>query len=214
MQVLLDAVSKWGAWLLVVLMFVPVAGLWRLWRQRQELPRETLARRFVKQVWWILTFAIFIWVLEVQLAPLTHSLRTLQAGTGETVPDISFRNVADGTLHHLSEFEGKVVLLNLWATYCPPCIQEMPTLGRLQAAYGDRGLVVVALSDEPAEHVQDFLKKHPIEMLGGYTESFEWVKLKSFRPITLVIDRQGVLRKHVFGMSDYQGFESQIRPYL
>ncbi len=213
-QVLLDALSKWGPWLLVMLMLVPAVGLWRLWRQRQALRRKVLVWRTVKLVWWIATFAIFIWVLEVRLAPLTSSLVTLQAGRGERVPDISFRSVSDGKLHHLREFEGKVVLLNLWATYCPPCIQELPTLARLQAAYKDRGLVVLALSDEPAEKVQVFLKRHPIELMGGYIESFEWLKLEAFRPFTLVIDRQGILRKHFFGVSDYEGFEAHIRPYL
>jgi thiol-disulfide isomerase/thioredoxin len=213
-QVLLDALSKWGSWLLVVLMLVPAAGLWRLWRQHQALQRKVLAWRTVKLVWWIATLAIFIWVLEVRLAPLTNSLATLQAGRGGSIPDISFRSVPDGKLHHLREFEGKVVLLNLWATYCPPCIQELPTLARLQAAYKDRGLVVLALSDEPAEKVQAFLKRHPVELMGGYIESFEWLKLEGFRPFTLVIDRQGILRKHFFGASDYEGFESHIRPYL
>jgi len=213
-QVLLDALSKWGPWLLTVLMLVPAVGLWRLWRQRQALRGKVLMWRTVKLVWWIVTFAIFIWVLEVQLAPLTSSLVTLQAGQGLRVPDISFRSVSDGKLHHLREFEGKVVLLNLWATYCPPCIQELPTLARLQAAYKDRGLVVLALSDEPAEKVQAFLNRHPIELMGGYLESFEWLKLEEFRPFTLVIDRQGILRKHFFGVSDFEGFESHIRPYL
>ena len=213
-QSVLDSVSQWGTWLLVALMFVPAVRLWRLWRQRDALPRKQFVWRTVKYAWWILTCAIFIWVLEVQLAPLTRSLKTLQAGRGQRVPDLSFRTVADGKLHHLRDFEGKVVLLNLWATYCPPCIKELPTLARLQSTYKDRGLVVLALSDEPAAKVQAFLKRHPVELTSGYLESIEWLKLEEFRPFTLIIDRQGILRDHFFGDSDYEGFESGIRPYL
>lgn len=73
---------------------------------------------------------------------------TLQSGTGKKVPAIAFRSVSDDSPHQLREYEGKVVLLNLWATYCPPCIGEMSTLGRLQEMYRDSGLVVIALTDE------------------------------------------------------------------
>lgn len=50
------------------------------------------------------------------VAPLTSSLVTLQAGRGENTPDLLFRSVSDRKLHHFREFDGKVVLLNLWAT--------------------------------------------------------------------------------------------------
>ena len=213
-QFVLDSVSRWGTWLLVAMMFVPAVRLWKLWRQRDVLPRRQFVWRTVKHAWWILTCAIFIWTLEVQLAPLTHSLKTLQAERGQRVPDLQFRTAADGKVHHLSDFEGKVVVLNLWATYCPPCIKELPTLASLQATYRDRGLVVLALSDEPAEKVQAFLKRHPVELTSGYLESLEWLKPEEFRPFTLIIDRQGILRDHFFGDSDSEGFESRITPYL
>lgn len=213
-QLLLDTISQWGTWLLVALMLLPAAGLWRLWRKRHELPRTALAWRSLRQAGWIMGLAVFIWLLEVQLAPLTRSLVTLREGRGESVPDISFRSATDGRPHRLRDFAGKVVVLNPWATYCPPCVQELPTLARLQNAYRDRGVVVIALSDEPAERVQGFLEKRPMELLAGYTDSNDWLKLEGFRPVTLIIDRQGILRNHFVGASDYAGFESFIKPYL
>ena len=215
-QTAVDAIAKWGPWLLVLLMAMSLVRLWHLWRKNRSLTPKASVSSLLKSSWfsWLIVSGIGLWLLKIQLAPLTSSLTTLQAIRGEPVPDLSFRRVSDDALHHVREFEGKVVLLNLWATYCPPCIQEMPTLSRLQAAYKDRGLVVVTLSDEPRERLQHFLKKHPIEVLSGYTPSFEWLKIENFRPITRIIDRDGILRKHFIGKSDYEGFEAHIKPYL
>ena len=104
-------------------------------------------------------------------------------------------------------------MLNLWATYCAPCVQELPTLGRLQLAYKDKRVVVLALSDEPRERLQQFLTKHSFDVAIGYT-TLEWLKLENFRPMTLIIDRDGVLRKHFIGKTDFEGFETHIRPYV
>ena len=51
----------------------------------------------------------------------------------------------------LADDRGKVIVLNLWATWCPPCREEMPTLERLQERYGKEGVVVIAVSDESTE---------------------------------------------------------------
>jgi thiol-disulfide isomerase/thioredoxin len=215
-QTVVDAIAKWGPWLLVLLMTMSLAGLWHLWRRNRSLTRKAFVLMLLKSSWfsWLIVSGIGLWLLKIQLAPLTGSLTTLQGLKGERIPELSFRRVSDDAVHHLHEFKGKVVLLNLWATYCPPCIQELPTLGRLQGAYRDRGLVVVTLSDEPRERLQSFLKKHPNEVLSGYTSSFVWLEIENFRPMTLIIDRDGILRKHFIGMSSYEGFEAHIKPYL
>lgn len=152
-----------------------LVGLWHLWRRNRSLTPKASASLLFKSSWlsWLVVFGIGLWLLKIQLAPLTSSLTALQGLRGERIPELSFRRVSDDAVHDLHEFKGQVVLLNLWATYCPPCIQELPTLGRLQAAYKDRGVVVVTLSDEPRERLQNFVKKHPTAVLSGYTPSFE-----------------------------------------
>lgn len=211
---MLDLVAKWGPSLLAVLALLPVVGAWRVWQRRHSLSRRAFVRRLVKNVSWLAPIAICLWLLDVRLAPLTRALVAVQADTGKKVPEISFKRVSDNTPHRLRQCEGKVVLLNLWATYCPPCIQEMPSLGRLQEAYKDRGLVIITLSDEPRERLQKFFQQHPTELLCGYTDSFDWLKIENFRPFTLIIDRNGILRKHFIGASSYEELESYIRPYL
>ncbi len=69
--------------------------------------------------------------------------------TPRQVPPIAFRN-EKGEAVHLSDFRGRVVLLNFWATWCPPCREEMPSMERLYRAYRDRGFTVVAVSVDTA----------------------------------------------------------------
>ncbi len=98
----------------------------------------------------------------------------------------------------LQDFRGKFVLLNIWATWCPPCREEMPTLDRLQARLGGPDFEVVALSIDQGKQslylVQEFYLQSGVKSLGIYTDSsgdasrdLEIVGL----PTTLLIDREG-----------------------
>ena len=71
-----------------------------------------------------------------------------EARIGEAAENFSFYMVDDDRERTLHEFEGQVVLINFWATWCPPCLEEMPELNRLQADYADDGLVILTISDE------------------------------------------------------------------
>ena len=96
----------------------------------------------------------------------------------------------------LAAFRGKFVLLNVWATWCTPCREEMPTLDRLQATLGGPDFEVVALSIDQggAPVVQDFFRQtgvkrlHPfMDLFGETTSALGVIGL----PLTLLIDRQG-----------------------
>lgn len=212
----LDVVSVWGPWLLGALLLASLAGLWRQWRRDRTLRTRTRVWRAARS-WWtqgLCLAGVGLFLLQFQLAPLTSSLATLHAGEGDRVPNLSFRRATDGAPLELRQFEGRVVVLNLWATYCPPCVEELPRLARLQADYAAKGVVVIALSDEPRETVQGFLERHPVQLLVATAESMEWLRLETFRPLTLVIDRRGTLREHAFGALSYETFEAGVRPYL
>jgi thiol-disulfide isomerase/thioredoxin len=213
---LLDATAVWGPWGLAGVAALSVVGLVRIWIRNQSAPGNLRLRALFRSGWcsWLVFAGIGLFLLEIQLAPLTGALATLHAGKNERLPEVSFRGLSDDAVRRLRDFEGKVVVLNLWATWCPPCIQELPTLNRLQAAYKDQGLVVIALSDEPPDALREFFKKHPVDLLAAYTGSFDWLRIEAFRPFTLIVDRQGILRQHAFGALSYEGFESLIRPHL
>jgi thiol-disulfide isomerase/thioredoxin len=215
-QSALNLMAVWGPFVQVLLAAI---SLWRLWgvhRRTPSLTRPKRLWRLVRSPWFgLLNLSLAaLYVTQVQMAPMSRSLATLSATRGRPVPHLAFRSVAGEVAHDLDEFKGKVVLLNLWATWCPPCVQEMPLLDRLHQAYGDQGLVVIALSDEAPEHLRKFFSRRPVQLLTGYVPALDWLKIETFRPFTLVIDRQGILRDHIFGVQDYAGWEATIRPHL
>lgn len=119
---------------------------------------------------------------EFSDTPVTPPSLTFEAPTGETVG--------------LDHFEGKVVLLNFWATWCPPCLREMPSLDRLQAALGGDVFTVVALSQDRGgrELVAPFLEKRGLANLAPYVDptgaaaaAFGVTGL----PTTILIDARG-----------------------
>ncbi|MBX7143227.1 MAG: TlpA family protein disulfide reductase [Oligoflexia bacterium] len=80
---------------------------------------------------------------------------------GNFPPTTSYPSLDGGKLISLSDFQGKVVLLNIWATWCGPCVQEMPGLERLYAKYKDKGLVVLAVAvDDSQESVEQFRRQY------------------------------------------------------
>ncbi|WP_137889236.1 TlpA disulfide reductase family protein [Pseudomonas sp. 2FE] len=111
------------------------------------------------------------------------------------VPEVKFVD-GEGKPHSLADFKGKVVLLNVWATWCGPCRQEMPTLDRLQAQLGGADFQVLALSIDDAgpQVVRDFYREIGIQHLKLYIDDSGQAiqNLNAFGlPITLLLDRQG-----------------------
>lgn len=111
------------------------------------------------------------------------------------VPELRFAD-AHGAPTSLAAFRGRVVLLNVWATWCPPCREEMPTLDRLQAALGGPDFEVIALSiDEGGMPVvRGFLGRAGIQHLRPYVDTFGDAATNFAAggvPLTLLIDRQG-----------------------
>ncbi len=131
---------------------------------------------------------------------------------GEPAPELRFARVEDGTTASLADHRGEVVLLNFWATWCPPCRGELPDLDRLQETYRGRGLVVLQISDEPRETLTGFLEESPMTTEHGYVERFPWPECG--RPTTYVIDREGVVRKAFLGARSFEQFESAVIKHL
>jgi thiol-disulfide isomerase/thioredoxin len=112
-----------------------------------------------------------------------------------TLPPLAFTD-ADGKPLSLDDFKGKLVLLNLWATWCGPCVEEMPSLDRLQAKLGGGDFAVVALATDRQGKalVEPFLAKLGVKNLVMYLDTTGGVNraLKTRGlPTTLLIDREG-----------------------
>jgi cytochrome c biogenesis protein CcmG, thiol:disulfide interchange protein DsbE len=107
---------------------------------------------------------------------------------------------------NLNQYRGQVVLVNFWATWCPPCVEELPSLMTLQERMKGRGLVVVGVSiDVDGDAYHRFLKLHginfvtvrdPDQKVAGMYGTSGW-------PETYIIDRQGVLRRKFVGPVDW-----------
>jgi thiol-disulfide isomerase/thioredoxin len=108
----------------------------------------------------------------------------------------------------LEKFKGKIVVLNLWATWCTPCVAEMPMLDRLQQQLEGLGVVVVALSidNKGAKVVREFYDEHQIKHLEVYVDPTTGAK-DEFKviglPTTILIDREGNDRGRIVGPAEW-----------
>jgi thiol-disulfide isomerase/thioredoxin len=133
----------------------------------------------------------------------------IETAAPEPLPPLTFQTM-DGQEASLANYAGKVVVLNLWATWCAPCREEMPSLDRLQAQFADRGLVVLALSVDRAgpERVQQFLDEIGVKQLHVYRDpkaaATRAVKVPGL-PATLLVDRRGNEVGRVLGIAQWDG---------
>jgi thiol-disulfide isomerase/thioredoxin len=135
-------------------------------------------------------------------------------------PQTGFLDQSGATVT-LAAFRGRVVLLNFWATWCAPCIREMPALDRLQADLGDQGLAVLAVSQDRggAKVVGPFLDKLKLDNLAIYLDpAGKLGRDTGLRglPTTLLIDRRGQLVGGLQGPAEWDSPEAArlIRHYL
>ena len=139
---------------------------------------------------------------------------------GQPAPDFSFNLIDTGQPAALSDYKGKVVLVNFWATWCPPCLDEMPALNRLYNEYKDEGLVVLTLSDERPDLLQMFDQNTiPLETVSGYlgnvrTLPMPYRRIIDGRPESYVIDREGVIREFIYGSRNYNSFKRSVSPFI
>ena len=115
---------------------------------------------------------------------------------GTPAPDSAF-NDPDGEATTLADFEGKPVLVNLWASWCAPCVKELPTLDRLQAERGKEGAFkVLAISQDMGSHasVEAFLKAHKISQLEAYQDpkmALSGALGAQVLPVSILFDARG-----------------------
>jgi cytochrome c biogenesis protein CcmG, thiol:disulfide interchange protein DsbE len=123
---------------------------------------------------------------------------------GTAAPDFTVQD-ADHKVT-LSDFRGKVVVLNFWATWCPPCVEEMPSLVQMQQRLKDKGVVLVGVSlDVDGDAYHKFLKDHQIDFLTVRDSDEKSNSLYgTFKfPETYIIDRNGIVRRKFIGPVDW-----------
>ncbi|HSJ14558.1 MAG TPA: TlpA disulfide reductase family protein [Longimicrobiales bacterium] len=181
----------------------------------------------VRRNWWIRitvlglagVLAALIWINREQFVPVESRA---------TVPDYSMLTLA-GEPRSISHYRGDPILLNVWATWCPPCVREMPALQRLHEALAPEGVRVVAVSVDAPEgrvngwgraggNVERFVAQHELtfEILRDPSGDIETAYGLVGLPTTFLIDRDGRIRERVIGWREWDRPEviDQVRELL
>ncbi len=153
-------------------------------------------------------------------AVITLTLLFSLVGSGQKdnhAPQLTLRDIQGAALR-LSDYKGKVVLLNFWATWCSPCRAEMPDLVEWQRKYRRRGLQIIGVTYPPTElaEARRFTKSikvnYPIAL--GDKRTKDQFDQGETLPITVVIDRKGVVREIIQGVLFPEEFELKVKPLL
>lgn len=138
---------------------------------------------------------------------------------GKIAPDFELKSI-DGKSYKLADLRGKAVLLNFWATWCPPCKIEIPWFIDLQKQYADQGLVIVgvAMDDDTDKEkvVSDFAREMKIDypILLGTDQVADLYGGVDALPTTFFIGRDGKIVRRVMGLAGHSEFEDAIRAAL
>jgi len=146
-------------------------------------------------------FPCFPLVLTLLLAGCYSGSRPTRIGS--EAPDFTVKD--DARAVSLHELKGKIVILNFWATWCPPCVEEMPSLVALQAKMKDQVTVLAVSVDVDEGAYKKFIKDHGVNLLTVRDPDQKSNTLYgTFKyPETYVIDRNGVVRRKFIGPVDW-----------
>ena len=147
------------------------------------------------------------WLLCAAVAALTVTGCQPSAESGPMAPDFSLQDLSDQAVS-LSDFRGKVVLLDFWATWCPPCRMSIPELVKVQHKYRDDGLEILGISlDDPQDELVRYLKEFKTKYKINYRilrfnnkimQDYFGMESPAI-PTMFVIDRDGKIREKIVG---------------
>ena len=184
--------DSYGNWVMIPLLLIVFYTDHRIFKRK-------FSSRYIK---WALKAPFFIvaailitliYMTNFPLKPMVTSIAKVQKNLDQRIYDFDFIDLKEDRNYQISDFEDKVVLLNFWGTYCRPCIEEFPDLKRIEDEYPDN-VVVIALSDEKKERIMKFIQKIESPDVVGKFASEKWIELKNIRPLTIVIDKNGIIR--------------------
>jgi DsbE subfamily thiol:disulfide oxidoreductase len=135
---------------------------------------------------------------------------------GQKAPDAGMSEVNGGAIN-LENFKGKVILLNFWATWCPPCIKEMPFLEAAYEKYKAEGLVIVGINyNEDKETVLHFIQGKGVTFPVAIDKDLRMTRTYQVLslPATFIIDRKGIIRDKYRGEMTKEIFSEKVEPLL
>ncbi len=215
MQLLIDYGVYFGIAAMIFGLIVMFYPLWGKEESRWVRMIVSAGGAMVTLVGFMLALGVYS-AVETRQAPDAE----VEEIVGQPAPDFDFELLGDTEESQtLSDYEGQVVLINFWATWCPPCVHEMPDLSDLHESYEDE-LTILCISDESADEVYGFLDdfeplSQPIGVLHDVSSIPDaYGMMQQIRPVSYVIDREGVIRDVIRGARTYEQFEQSLTPYL
>lgn len=125
-----------------------------------------------------------------------------------------------GQSHAIDQWKGQVLIINFWATWCPPCLEEIPLLNELQAHYGDQGLQMIGIAVDDAEPVQNFMQhsqiNYPVLIAGlsGTNLAMSLGNPAGVIPFSVIVDREGRIAATRAGTLDLTKIKTLLLPLL
>ena len=158
-------------------------------------------------------------LLVILLALIIAGCSQDDSGQGLTggAPDFTLPAV-DGSMVSMSDYRGKVILVDFWATWCPPCQEMIPVLSKLHKKYSDKGLVIlgVSLDRDGLEALGTYVHENmiPYKVVMGDTRIGNAFGGVSSIPTLYIVDRDGRLVRKLTGYHSYGQLEEQVKKYL
>lgn len=127
---------------------------------------------------------------------------------------------SDGKMQAIEQWRGKIMVINFWATWCPPCREEMPELSRLHEHYREQGVLVLGIATEDVAKIREFSKETKVSypLLAGDLDAMNLGSAlgnnKGILPYTVIVDRDGSVVKTYFGQVNHTMLEEALLPLL
>lgn len=140
-----------------------------------------------------------------------------QANKAEKIPSVILKDL-NGKTVNLDDFKGKVILLNFWATWCPPCRAEIPELIKWQKEYGNQGLQIIGITYPPTNRtkIRSFVRETEINypILFGSKKTKQLFDSGDTMPFSVVIDKDGNIKERIEGIIFAEEFDEKVKPLL
>jgi thiol-disulfide isomerase/thioredoxin len=177
----------------------------------------------MKQSALIFTVAVTAFVSGISVrgllsSPLNQSSKTGQANQNP-LPEFSLPDLS-GKQRSIKEWQGKVLVINFWATWCPPCLKEMPEFAALQSEYSDKGLQFLGIALDDPEPVKEFIASHKINypiLMGqgqGTKLAHDLGNIVNAVPFTVIVNKKGLAVQRHMGELTREQLIKTVAPLL
>jgi len=181
-------------------------------RRKSVFPKERKAWSSVLSDMLFLALSVFL--LNVIHKNYETPMEAVMQYKSKALPAFSYIDAASDVETTLTDKKSKVIILNIWATWCPPCRKEMPDLDQVNKEFGNKGVAVIAISDEDPSVVKKFLANKSFSFEAGtFSRSNDLINSINTRPVSILLV-DGMVKDIVVGARGIGFFSDWVQPYL